>query len=143
MDKNNVSRIIIDQASQNITLYPDSYPIEGDRLSYEGTLNLLSLAQSYWDTRNETEIQRDDTLNITLEDYVNWVGEAFRRINEETLEQIRAAAKHFLELYQEEINAKEVTEDAIYEWWHHTKENYPEADYENVETLILSELHPS
>lgn len=51
-----------------------------------------------------------------------------------------AAAKHFLNLYSEEMNRKEVTADVIYEWWGQTKDQYPEAVYEDIEQEILSKL---
>lgn len=49
-----------------------------------------------------------------------------------------SAAKHFIDLYSEEIEAGEVTADVVYEWWTHTKEQYPSVEYNDVETLVLS-----
>jgi hypothetical protein len=47
------------------------------------------------------------------------------------------AANHFKELYADELKAGEVTNDAIYEWWIQTRDQYPdEIDYEEVEKLI-------
>lgn len=52
----------------------------------------------------------------------------------------KAAAQHFIDLYNEEIKAGEVSEDTIFEWWTMTKDQYPDAEYEQVERLILKRM---
>lgn len=52
------------------------------------------------------------------------------------------AAKHFLDLYKEDLtNADEqVAKNTIHEWWGQTEDQYPGAEYEDVESAILSKL---
>ena len=56
-------------------------------------------------------------------------------------QQIEAAAKHFAELYSEEIEAgEEITGSTIHEWWGQTVDQYSELtteDFEAIETAIL------
>lgn len=55
-----------------------------------------------------------------------------------TTTQSQLAANHFLDLYADEIKAKEsISADMIYEWWGQTKDQYPSAEYEEVEKAIL------
>lgn len=42
-------------------------------------------------------------------------------MKKEILKQI---VKHFLDLYKEEIENNEVTNDVIYEWWGYTRDQY-------------------
>jgi len=51
------------------------------------------------------------------------------------------AANHFKNLYSEEIEAGEVTTDVVFEWWTQTKEQYPDVDYNDVESAIFENIN--
>lgn len=76
MQKQNIETIVKEYATENFNLYPESYPLVDGLLSEEGALNYQDLAVNYWDHRNESEVERDNALDITKIDYVDWVGEA-------------------------------------------------------------------
>ena len=54
-------------------------------------------------------------------------------------EQIEIAANHFLYLYSEETKETTPIKDVIFEWWGHTKDQYPNVQYEDVEARILEQ----
>lgn len=74
--RENIQNIIRDLASENFTAYPECYPIENGKPTQECLDALDLLAESYFDNRQESEIERDqNAINepVTLEDYKNWV----------------------------------------------------------------------
>lgn len=76
MSKNNkegVKHSIQELAMGNYRSYPEEY----NEVSVETTENVQSLANGYWDSRDDKEIQRDERLGISLEDYQAWTFEAF------------------------------------------------------------------
>lgn len=77
MNTQNVKQIIQELARQNFALYPESYPLENSLSTNEATINAQELAIAYWDNRLETEEERDEALNISKIDYVNWVMEEY------------------------------------------------------------------
>ena len=49
-----------------------------------------------------------------------------------------AVASQFIELYDDELKAGEVTKDAIYEWWTQTKDRFQfRVSYDQMEQIIL------
>ncbi|SFW33694.1 hypothetical protein [Chitinophaga sancti] len=54
-----------------------SYPEEFNEVSGEIKEHVQSLANGYWDSRDDKEIQHDEHLGIRLEDYQAWTLEAF------------------------------------------------------------------
>ncbi|WP_343675326.1 hypothetical protein [Chitinophaga sp.] len=76
MSKNNkegVKQSIQELAMGNYRSYPEEYK----EVSVETSDNIQSLANGYWDSRDDKEIQRDERLGIGLEDYRAWTKEAF------------------------------------------------------------------
>ncbi|WP_343692513.1 hypothetical protein [Chitinophaga sp.] len=76
MSKNNkegVKQSIQELAMGNYRSYPEEY----NEVSVATTENVQSLANGYWDSRDDKEIQRDERLGIGLEDYQAWTQEAF------------------------------------------------------------------
>jgi hypothetical protein len=76
MSKNNkegVKQSIQELAMGNYKSYPEEY----NEVSVATTENVQSLANGYWDSRDDKEIQRDERLGISLEDYQAWTLEAF------------------------------------------------------------------
>ncbi|WP_147320009.1 hypothetical protein [Chitinophaga silvisoli] len=76
MSKNNkesVKQSIQELAMGNYKSYPEEY----NEVSVATTENVQSLANGYWDSRDDKEIQRDERLGIGLEDYQAWTLEAF------------------------------------------------------------------
>lgn len=56
----------------------NSYPQDYDPAKQETSKNIQSLAKGYWDVRDMKEIERDEKLNIHLEDYIEWSREAYQ-----------------------------------------------------------------
>lgn len=54
-------------------------------------------------------------------------------------QQVSEAAKHFQNLYQEEIESGEVTSDTIHEWWTQTVDQYSELSLDDL-GLIETEI---
>lgn len=73
-----VKTIIKELATQNFDSYPQDYKIEDGKATEETAINILSLAENYWDHRSDDEIERDENLNLDKEDYAVWCEEAFR-----------------------------------------------------------------
>lgn len=73
--RQNIQNIIRDLASENFSFYPECYPIENGKPTQECLDALDFLAESYFENRNEDEIERDQNANepVTIEDYKNWV----------------------------------------------------------------------
>ena len=59
----------------NFEAYPEDWE--------NGDISLRELAHGYWETRRDNEIEHDDSLNITEEDYYDFVSEANNEICEE------------------------------------------------------------
>jgi hypothetical protein len=62
----------------------------------------------------------------------------------ENLIQTQAAAKQFIELYSEEIEANEVTPDTIHEWWTQTVDQYSDLsmdDLDEIEGIINAKIN--
>lgn len=74
MNKQNIEQIIRELFRQNFNAYPGHYSLtEGGMMSEEGTINAQEIAKTYWDVRNEDEIERDEKAGVTEIDYVEWV----------------------------------------------------------------------
>lgn len=81
MSKNNkdgVKHSIQELAMGNYKSYPEEY----NDVSVETTDNIQSLANGYWDSRDDKEMQRDERLGISLNDYQQWTREAFEAFME-------------------------------------------------------------
>ena len=52
-----------------------------------------------------------------------------------------AVAIDFASVYSEEIEAGEVDNDTIHEWWSQNKENYPNVSYDSAESEIWARIH--
>jgi hypothetical protein len=77
MQKENVQQIIMEYARENFNAYPESYPIEEGLSTSEAMENAQDLGKNYFEHRNEIEVERDDALDITEIDYVEFVKAAF------------------------------------------------------------------
>lgn len=77
MKKNNIAQIIKELAKENFGMYSECYPTENGLATQECAENILTLAQAYYNERNEHEIQRDAENGVSLEDYAIWCQEAF------------------------------------------------------------------
>ncbi|HEY8917110.1 MAG TPA: hypothetical protein VIM87_11740 [Chitinophaga sp.] len=55
-----------------------SYPQDYNPVKQETSNNIQSLAKGYWDVRDMKEIERDEKLNIHLDDYIEWSREAYQ-----------------------------------------------------------------
>ncbi len=83
MEKKDVQKIIIDLAYNAYTSCPESYPVNEDNQPVEFTqYAICELATGYWDERNELEIQRDQDLEISIEDYLVFCESAFTKFTE-------------------------------------------------------------
>lgn len=70
MQKQNVEQIIKELFADYYRLCPESYIAE------KGAIYAANeWAESMFDNRTENEIERDDSLNITLSDYHEWATE--------------------------------------------------------------------
>ena len=65
MQRENVKQVIQDLATQLLSVYPEV---------------TMDIAQVYWDSRSDEEIDRDKSLGITAEDYAKWVEEIQSKI---------------------------------------------------------------
>lgn len=73
MNKQNVKQTIQELAGQNFNLYPEMYKPVNGLATEESILTAQQVAISYWEHREEDEIERDEDLGITKIDYVDWV----------------------------------------------------------------------
>jgi hypothetical protein len=76
MSKNNregVKHEIQELATGNYKSYPEDYGVNVQ----DARANVQSLANGYWDSREDSEVHRDEKLGINLEDYKQWTQEAF------------------------------------------------------------------
>lgn len=74
MNRQNIQQIIRELFKQNFNAYPEHYPLTNTGLmSEEGTVNAQEIAKTYWDVRNEDELERDEKAGVTEIDYVEWV----------------------------------------------------------------------
>ena len=81
MKKDNVEQIIRELFRQNFNLYPESYPMHDDgRATNEASENVADVAKGYYANRTEDEVLRDEELNITEIDYVEWCMEEFSNL---------------------------------------------------------------
>jgi hypothetical protein len=78
MNKENVEQLIKQLTRECINAYPDAYPVNIDGTATDvASMAVADIASSYWENRNENEIERDENLNITESDYVEWCLETF------------------------------------------------------------------
>jgi len=77
MNRSNVETIIQELARDNFNLYSDDYQIKNNEATSEAMETAQDLGIRYFEHRNENEIERDDSLNITKIDYVDFVMDAF------------------------------------------------------------------
>ena len=80
MNTEDIRQSIRELARANYHLYSDgfSYKPEGGELTEEEMNIAETVAEGYWDNRDEQEMKRDKELGITAEDYCRWVVEAIR-----------------------------------------------------------------
>jgi len=83
MNKENVEQIIKELANDNFRMYPESYHLDDNLATNEASENVQELGISYFQHRNEHEIERDEELNISQIDYVEWCMEEFSNLIEE------------------------------------------------------------
>lgn len=78
MNIDNVKQIIQELARENYRLYSDGFSFysEGGPLSNAEISLAGSVAEGYWHNRQESEIERDEELEITVMDYRFWVIQA-------------------------------------------------------------------
>ena len=71
--ENRISQIIKECATENFNLYPDNYlsSLEDSRKM------VVSLAEQYFENRNEAEVARDEKACIELSDYIDWCVAAY------------------------------------------------------------------
>lgn len=88
MSIQNVKQIIHALARQNYRLYSDgfSYRPEGGKLTEEEKNISRQVADRFWIDREECEIERDEKLKITIDDYRRWVLEAVEEAAKEKAE---------------------------------------------------------
>jgi hypothetical protein len=67
MNRQNISQIIRELFRENVRLYPEDYKVHADAINMA-----KESAKSYWDNRNEIEIERDNEAKVTLQDYESW-----------------------------------------------------------------------
>lgn len=76
MDKQRTKQAIQDLFKDNLNLYPEDYPLEmvnGEYLASNEASEMASdVAESYWEHRQEHEVERDEKNNVELIDYVEW-----------------------------------------------------------------------
>ena len=72
-NKEGVKQSIQELAIGNYRSYPEEYK----ESTVETTANIESLANGYWDSRDDKEMQRDERLGIAQEDYQQWTKEAY------------------------------------------------------------------
>jgi hypothetical protein len=73
MKKQNIEQIIKELFSHNYKLYPESYPeSENGLVNEDADDNCEQWALDMWNNRDESEIERDEDLAITLADYKDW-----------------------------------------------------------------------
>lgn len=84
MKTQNIEQIIKESARRNFNLYPDCYHLENELSTEEATISAQELAISYWEHREEDEIERDEKFNISKIDYVEWVMQEFANFIEQT-----------------------------------------------------------
>jgi len=82
MKKSNIEQIIKELARDNFRLYTESYPLENNLASLEACENLSELAMNYWNSRDESEIERDRAERVILADYFIWIQDAFNELLE-------------------------------------------------------------
>ncbi len=75
------------------------------------------------------------SIDVNAENIFDFMQDSIRVNKTATLEK---AAKHFLDLYADEIES--VTPDTIHEWWGMTEDQYEGVEYEELEEKILSQL---
>jgi hypothetical protein len=78
MKTENVKQTIQELFRQNFNLYPASYPLtESGLATNEASETVADVAKAYFEHRNESEIERDENLGITMIDYVDWCMDEF------------------------------------------------------------------
>lgn len=72
MNKKNIEQIIRELFKDNYRAYPSDYDFSNDN-GQQARLNARSVANEYWDNRQDDEVVRDEQAGVTKEDYVKWV----------------------------------------------------------------------
>ncbi|UYQ95402.1 hypothetical protein MKQ68_09860 [Chitinophaga horti] len=73
LTKETVKKEVQQLAIGNYKSYPADYESEPVVVSE----NVRSLANGYWDCRSYKEVERDEKLGISLQDYQHWSKEAY------------------------------------------------------------------
>ena len=73
MEIRDVNQIVTSLAREAIKAMPEVYPVnESNKVTTFAKDNIALLAAGYWSERNEHEIERDEKLCITENDYFEW-----------------------------------------------------------------------
>ena len=71
--KKRISQIIKELATENFNLYREDYLVSLE----DAKEDVISLAEGYFENRNETEVARDEQANIELPEYIDWCAAAY------------------------------------------------------------------
>lgn len=77
MKTNNIKQIIVDLFRQNWLLYPEDY-----KEPKAAKIMAIASAKSYWDNRNEIEIERDKEAGVKFKDYRQWILDKLKELEE-------------------------------------------------------------
>jgi hypothetical protein len=69
MTKNKIEQLIRGHVRDNHQLEPTAFP---ETITEIDSLSLI-LADSYWETRKNSEVKRDTQAGVTIHDYEAWV----------------------------------------------------------------------
>jgi hypothetical protein len=95
---------------------------------------LIEIANEMFQNRNKDEVDRDLKANVRKCDYINWIIQIFIMKQKEI--EAKRAANDFLSLADYKC---EITDVEIYDWWR-KKNEYYNARYEDIKTIILNTI---
>ena len=75
MTKNDIKRIIVALFKDNYRRYPENYTHPSGAI-----FRAIEAAKSYWDNRNEQEIERDKKAHVIFAHYRKWVLEELKEL---------------------------------------------------------------
>jgi hypothetical protein len=78
MTRETVEQTVQELAKGSFNSHPEDYELDENNLcTNECAENILGLAKAYYDTRTDEEVERDEQLEISLENYASWCQLAF------------------------------------------------------------------
>jgi hypothetical protein len=81
MEKKDVEQLIKELTRDCVKAYPEAYPINLNGTATDvASMGVADIASSMFAERNVIEIKRDENLNITESDYVEWSMQAFSEL---------------------------------------------------------------